>query len=155
MGSSDWNWRPVDIRRKVTSLKMLIGVVRGWPRDLGDETTAPTRGASVLASGECPQSDLATFNKYERRWHSRGGSSIAGFLQADDISICDITCETSEQWIVSRQERQHAIDVSKIHYVPNWGQNEKLWLRIQRPMIRNKSEALLERWQAILNLRLS
>lgn len=70
---------------------MLIGVARGWSRALGDETAAPTRGrASVPASSKCPRSDLATFNKYERRWHPRDGSSIAAFLRADDVSTCDI-----------------------------------------------------------------
>lgn len=78
---------------------MLVGVARGQPHAFGDETAAPTRGASVLASSKFPQSDLATttFNKYERRWRPRGGSSIVVFLRADDISMtCDILCDTCE-----------------------------------------------------------
>ncbi|EFN74894.1 hypothetical protein EAG_04116 [Camponotus floridanus] len=64
---------------------MLIGVARGQPQALGDETTAPTR---VLASGRFPQSDLAatTFNKYEKRWRPRGGSSIARFRKSRSSS---------------------------------------------------------------------
>lgn len=72
--------RPVGVGQEFTSLKMLVGVVRGWPRVLGDETTAPTRGASVLAN-IVSRSELATFNKYERRRGSRRprGCSIVAF----------------------------------------------------------------------------
>lgn len=57
--------RPMDIGKKVTSLKMLIGVARGWPCVFADRMAAPTRGTSVLANTEHLRSDLTMFNKYK------------------------------------------------------------------------------------------
>lgn len=95
----------MDNKRRVTLLKMLIGVARRYPCVLGDEMTAPTRGTNILTYIES-WFDIGIFNKYKPRGRQYSAKNFGhrhsrdfriAFLRSDYILssvniVSDLNC---------------------------------------------------------------